>query len=82
LACSKRHPEWPSRLAEWAGLKRHLADDRAIGTLEIILIVAVIVVLAVAFRKWIIAWVEKLFRDSNDELIDTSNRSVDVPQVP
>jgi hypothetical protein len=59
-----------------------LRDDRAIGTLEIILIVAVIVVIALAFRKWIIAWIEKLFQDSNDDLIDTSNRSVNVPQVP
>jgi hypothetical protein len=59
-----------------------LLDDRAIGTLEIILIVAVIVVIALAFRKWIIAWIEKLFQDSNDDLIDTSNRSVNVPQVP
>lgn len=70
------------RAAEPSRWRTRLADDRAIGTLEIILIVAVIVVLAVAFRKWIIAWVEKLFKDSNDELIETSNTSVNVPQVP
>ena len=66
----------------WRNWKRLLLDDRAIGTLEIILIVAVIVVIAVAFRKWIIAWVEKLFKDSNDELINSGNRSVNVPNVP
>lgn len=62
--------------------KRLFADDRGIGTLEIILIVAVIVVIAVAFRKWIIAWIEKLFRDSNDELIETGNSTVNIPDVP
>jgi len=70
--------KWPT----WRNWTRLLRDDRAIGTLEIILIVAVIVVIALAFRKWIIAWIEKLFQDSNDDLIDTSNRSVNVPQVP
>lgn len=71
-----------AKWSTWRNWKRLLLDDRAIGTLEIILIVAVIVVIALAFRKWIIAWIEKLFQDSNDDLIDTSNRSVNVPQVP
>lgn len=62
--------------------KRLLLDDRGIGTLEIILIVAVIVIIAVAFRKWIVAWVEKLFQDSNEELKETDGHSVNVPEVP
>lgn len=62
--------------------KALLLDERGIGTLEIILIVAVIVIIAVAFRKWIIAWIEKLFQESNEELIDTNNQSVTIPDVP
>lgn len=68
-----------SRKWHW---KQVLLDDRGIGTLEIILIVAVIVIIAVAFRKWIIAWVQKLFDDSNEELIDSDSQRINVPQVP
>ena len=60
-------------------LKSGLTDDRGIGTLEIILIVAVIVVIAVAFRKWIIGWVEKLFKDSNSELQESTKQTIEVP---
>lgn len=70
-------------MANWrTKWKAVLLDERGIGTLEIILIVAVIVIIAVAFRKWIIAWIEKLFQESNEELIDTNNQSVTIPDVP
>lgn len=70
-------------MANWrTKWKAFLWDDRGIGTLEIILIVAIIVIIAVAFRKWIIAWVEKLFQESNDELIETNENTVTVPDVP
>lgn len=70
-------------MANWrTKWKSFLWDDRGIGTLEIILIVAIIVIIAVAFRKWIIAWVEKLFQESNDELIETNENTVTVPDVP
>lgn len=62
--------------------KAFLWNDDGIGTLEIILIVAIIVIIAVAFRKWIIAWVEKLFQESNDELIETNENTVSIPEVP
>ena len=56
-----------------------LKDDEGIGTLEVILIVAVIVIIAVAFRKWIISWVQKLFDTSNDELMETNKDTIVVP---
>lgn len=64
----------------WMTRMQQLAkDDEGIGTLEVILIVAVIVIIAVAFRKWIIAWVQQLFNSSNDELKQTNQNSIVVP---
>ncbi|GIP32678.1 Flp1 family type IVb pilin [Paenibacillus sp. J2TS4] len=47
-------------------------DEDGIGTLEILLILAVIVIIAVAFRKWIFQWVEGLFTKADSE-IETHN---------
>jgi hypothetical protein len=53
-------------------IKRRLADfwkdEEGLGTLELLLIVAVLVIVAVAFRKWILAFVQKLFGEANSEL--------------
>lgn len=67
-----------TKMSKW---KNWLSDDRGIGTLEIILIVAVIVIIAVAFRKWIIAWIQKLFDSSNDELKQTDQDRIIVPDT-
>jgi len=56
-----------------------LKKEEGIGTLEIILIVAVLVIIAVAFRKWILAWVQKLFDTANDELKKTDQDGLVVP---
>lgn len=63
----------------WLNWRRWLADDRGVGTLEIILIVAVIVIIAIAFRKWILAWVQKLFDTSNEELLETNQKELTIP---
>ena len=68
-----------SHVAAW--WKRWLSDERGIGTLEIILIVAVIVIIAVAFRKWILAWIQKLFDSSNEELKQTDQDGIIVPSA-
>ena len=65
--------KWKLQAAKW------LKDEEGIGTLEVILIVAVIVIIAVAFRKWIISWVQKLFDTSNDELMETNKDNIVVP---
>ncbi|GAA3404585.1 Flp1 family type IVb pilin [Paenibacillus hodogayensis] len=43
-------------------------DEEGLGTLELLLIVAVLVIVAVAFRKWILAFIRKLFGEANTEL--------------
>jgi len=64
---------WQQRVKQW------WLEEDGIGTLEVILIVAVIVIIAVAFRKWIISWVNKLFETSNSELQQSNQNSVVVP---
>jgi len=46
-------------------LQRFMKAEDGIGTLEILLIIAVIVIIAIAFRKWIMAWVKKLFENAD-----------------
>lgn len=65
--------QWKQRIKQW------WLEEDGIGTLEVILIVAVIVIIAVAFRKWIISWVQKLFETSNDELQRTNQDAIIVP---
>lgn len=43
-------------------------DEEGIQTLEIMLIIAVIVVIALMFRKQIIEWIEKLFQIGTDNI--------------
>lgn len=47
-------------------------NEDGIGTLELLLIVAVLVVIAIAFRKWIIRWVTDLF-DSTDKNVTNTD---------
>lgn len=42
-------------------IKKFWKDEEGIQTLEIMLIIAVIVVIALMFRKQVIAWVKQLF---------------------
>lgn len=55
-------------------LYRIWKEEDGLGTLEILLIVAVLVAIAIVFRKWIIAWVNSLFEKSQAEMdqIDSS----------
>lgn len=57
------------------GVKRQLMqlweEEDGIGTLELLLIVAVLVIVAIAFRKWILAFIKKLFGEANQELENT-----------
>ncbi|PYI55982.1 hypothetical protein DLM86_09195 [Paenibacillus flagellatus] len=49
-------------------------DEEGIGTLELLLIVAVLVIVAVAFRKWILSFIKKLFGEANEELGSTGSK--------
>ncbi len=58
------------KLRTW--FKRFWKDEEGLGTLEILLIVAVLVAIAIVFRKWIVSWFQKLIGDANTELQDNS----------
>lgn len=50
---------------------RFAKEEDGIGTLEMLLIIAVILVVAIAFRKWIMEWVNNLFETTNSNVTDT-----------
>jgi len=64
-------------------MKRILAErwnafwksEDGIGTLEMLLIIAVVLVVAIAFRKWIMEWINNLFENTNDNVTDTLNEN-------
>lgn len=49
-------------------------EEDGLGTLELLLIVAVLVIVAVAFRKWILGFIKKLFGEANQELGSTGTK--------
>lgn len=48
-------------------------DEAGIGTLELLLILAVLVVIAIAFRKWIMQWVGNLFQKTDSSINEITN---------
>lgn len=54
-------------------------DEKGLGTLEILLIVAVLVAIAIIFRKWIGSWFEKLIGDANSKLKTDTDVSICEP---
>lgn len=53
------------KLREW--LRGFLKDEEAMGTIEVILIIAVIIIIALLFKKWIIALIQKLMGKADQE---------------
>lgn len=51
-------------------------EEDGLGTLEILLILAVLVAIAIVFRKWIISWVNTLFENSRDEMEKIDNDTI------
>jgi Flp pilus assembly pilin Flp len=45
-------------------------EEEGIGTLEIIMIIAVLVVIAIAFRRWIMNWISGLFQQADNSVAD------------
>jgi Flp pilus assembly pilin Flp len=50
-----------------------MKDEEGLGTLEMLLILAIIVVIAIAFRKWIMKWVGDLFSKADKDIGDITN---------
>ncbi|MBC8081219.1 MAG: hypothetical protein H7X86_12810 [Gorillibacterium sp.] len=62
------------------GSKRFWKNEEGLGTLEMLMILAVLVIIAIAFRKWIVKWINDLFADTDGKITDTSNApTVDEP---
>lgn len=53
-------------ISKWA--KNFWKDEEGLGTLEILLIVAVLVGVALLFRTQIMDWVDKLLKKSDSEI--------------
>jgi uncharacterized membrane protein YqjE len=49
-------------------LKDFWENEDGLGTLEMLMILAVLVAIAVVFRKWIISWINNLFEQTQTEL--------------
>jgi|GEM_PF-1109632 len=58
---------------------RFFKEEEGLGTLEMLLIVAVLVAMAIVFRKWILAWFHKLLGDANSDLQNNGSVPVCVP---
>jgi Flp pilus assembly pilin Flp len=50
-------------------------EEDGLGTLEILLIVGVLLIVAIAFRKWLMKWVKALF-DSADAQVTNQTGTV------
>ncbi|MFS0838164.1 Flp1 family type IVb pilin [Paenibacillus sp. 1P03SA] len=55
-------------------------DEEGLGTLEILLIVAVLIAVAVIFRKWIIKWFNELIGKADTEF--NNSKSDDAIKAP
>jgi hypothetical protein len=53
-------------------LQKLWQEEDGLGTLEILLIVAVLVALAIIFRKWIVHWFNDLIGKANTNLNDST----------
>ncbi|MFC0214684.1 Flp1 family type IVb pilin [Paenibacillus chartarius] len=53
-------------------LQRLWNDEDGLGTLEVLLIVAVLVAIAIVFRKWIVGWFQDILGKANGNLKDST----------
>lgn len=68
-----------NKVRDWC--MRFWNDEEGIGTLEMLLIVAIILVIAIAFRKWIMKWVNDLFQKTQGQFTNTINdNTIQLPQ--
>jgi Flp pilus assembly pilin Flp len=53
-------------------LRAFWQEEKGLGTLEVLLIVAVLVAIAIVFRKWIVAWFQDVIGKANSNLKDNT----------
>jgi Flp pilus assembly pilin Flp len=56
-----------------SGFKRFWREDEGLGTLEIVLIIAVVIILALLFKGWIIDLMEKLMGNADKKADEIFN---------
>lgn len=56
----------------YRGVRSLWKDEKGLGTLEVLLIVAVLVAIAIVFRKWIVAWFQDVIGKANSNLKDNT----------
>lgn len=56
--------------------KKLWKEEDGLGTLEILLIVAVLVAVAIVFRKQIINWVTEIFSETDDQIQNRNDLEV------
>ncbi|TVY10118.1 Flp1 family type IVb pilin [Paenibacillus cremeus] len=48
-------------------------EEDGLGTLEILLIIAVLLIIGIAFRKWIVKWMGQLFNSADTQINGETN---------
>ena len=61
-------------MKKWTNkIRKFWQEEEGLGTLEIVLIIAVVIILALLFKDWIIGLLQKLMGDADDKANEIFN---------
>lgn len=61
-------------MSKWTNkIRKFWQEEEGLGTLEIVLIIAVVIILALLFKDWIINLLQKLMGDADDKANEIFN---------
>lgn len=61
-------------MRKWTNkIRKFWQEEDGLGTLEIVLIIAVVIILALLFKDWIITLLQKLMGDADDKANEIFN---------
>ncbi|MFC5648324.1 Flp1 family type IVb pilin [Paenibacillus solisilvae] len=61
-------------MGKWTNqIRKFWREEEGLGTLEIVLIIAVVIILALLFKDWIISLLQKLMGDADDKANEIFN---------
>lgn len=61
-------------MKKWTNrIRKFWQEEDGLGTLEIVLIIAVVIILALLFKDWIITLLQKLMGDADDKANEIFN---------
>jgi Flp pilus assembly pilin Flp len=62
------------KMKKWTDkIRKFWREEEGLGTLEIVLIIAVVIILALLFKDWIINLLQKLMGDADDKANEIFN---------